>query len=262
MRPLYPFIHLLIAASLCSGAVQAADPASETANVEDISVVPKLQERLDRFEAINPIEAELTPEDRKLMELGLQDVESQMKDAGLKVGETAPDFTLPNAVGESVRLYDLLKKGPVVLTFYRGTWCPYCNIQLYALKETVPRIESYGAQLVAITPQKPEFSLKQAKEDRFPFQILSDLDSSAMKSYKLYYELPEKLNQLYQKRFQFDLAEYNGEGRYVLPVPGTFVIDSKAKVTAAFAKADYTQRMEPADIITALQAIRDNKSGT
>ena len=134
MRPLHPFIHLLIAASLYSGGVFAADPASETANVEDISVVPKLQERLDRFEAANPIEAELTQEDRKLMELGLQDVESHMKDAGLKVGDTAPDFTLPNAVGESVRLYDLLKKGPVVLSFYRGTWCPYCNIQLYALK--------------------------------------------------------------------------------------------------------------------------------
>jgi peroxiredoxin len=236
----------------------AGNEGNETA-AQPLTDVPNLRARIQAYEADNPLDAGLSEEDRALLMRGLDEIEARMPDPGLRPGDIAPDFALRNAGGKRVRLYDLLSQGPVVLTFYRGIWCPYCNLQLRALTETLPLIESYGAQLVAVTPQKPDFSVQQAENDRYPFQILSDLESSVMKSYRLYYELPEELKELYIRRYHFDLAEYNGKGRYVLPVPGTFIIDMDRRISAAFAKADYTQRMEPADILGILHVLQQNR---
>jgi peroxiredoxin len=257
MRPLSHLVSLMIAgAVLCAPVAQAEDAAAVDSS-EQQGEVPNLKQRLEDLKASE--EAKLSDEDRKASAQALQEIESAMANPGLNVGEVAPDFTLPDANGKPVHLAELLKNGPVVLTFYRGAWCPYCSLQLAALKETMPRIESLGAQLVAVTPQKQEFSRQQVKKSQFPFPILSDQESTVMKSYKLYFELPEQLKEVYMQRFQFDLAEYNGQGRYVLPVPGTFVINTDGRIVAADARADFTQRMEPADIIAALEKIRSTK---
>jgi peroxiredoxin len=220
--------------------------------------VPTLKDRIDSYDseqqAFSP--PLISDKDRRRMAEAQEELEAQMPDPGLKIGETAPDFSLPNAHNKPIRLSDVLKQGPVVLTFYRGAWCPYCNLQLRALKESMPEMQSLGANLIAVTPQTPDVSLKQVEEGKFPFEILSDLDNSVMKNYKLYFELPQDLNELYLERFRFDLADYNGEGRYVLPVPGTYVIDSKGVVRAAYASVDYKKRMEPADIIAALKSLK------
>ncbi len=197
----------------------------------------------------------LTAADRQTMQAAMAEVAERLPNPGLPPGTEAPDFRLPNALGEPVRLSDVLSQGPVVLTFYRGAWCPYCNLQLRALKQIMPRIERHGAELIAITPQKPDASLEQVAEDGYPFEILSDLDDRVMEAYHLKFELPAPVNRLYQEKLGLDLAHWNGDGRYVLPVPGTFVIDPDGVIRAAFARLDYTQRMEPAAILEALDTL-------
>jgi peroxiredoxin len=107
-----------------------------------------------------------------------------------------------------------------------------------------------------VTPQLPDRSLKQVQKEVKPFQIVSDLSNSVMKDYQVYYELTPELNKVYVERLQFDLAEYNGKNRYVLPVPATFIIDRQAVIRAKHANVDYTERMEPADILAALRTIK------
>ncbi|CAD7848852.1 MAG: AhpC/Tsa family protein GSU0066 [Olavius algarvensis Gamma 1 endosymbiont] len=218
--------------------------------------IPSYREARDALDAehaesgVSPFSAE----DRQIIEGTAQDLATRMPEPGLEVGDKAPDFSLPNAFGRQVRLADLLARGPVVLIFYRGAWCPYCNLQLRALHQTLPHIERQGARLVAVTPQMPDKSREQVEKDGYPFEILSDLDDRVMKQYGLYFQVPPDLSDLYQ-RFSLDLAEYNGEGRYVLPVPATFVIDRDGVVRAAFADVDYRKRMEPAAILAVLKGL-------
>jgi peroxiredoxin len=193
--------------------------------------------------------------DRALMQQASDDLARTMPEPGLRVGDLAPDFTLPNAKETPVRLYERLARGPVVLSFYRGAWCPYCNLQLRGLQQSLPAFERLGAQLIAVTPQRPDRSLAQVEADGYRFEILSDLDSSVMRAYRLYFEVPPTLSDLYQRKLGLDLAEYNGPGRYLLPVPGTYVLDSQGRVRAAFADTDYTRRMEPAEILAALEQL-------
>ncbi len=175
---------------------------------------------------------------------------------GIKVGEKAPDFVLNNALGKTVSLKDKLKQGPVVLIFYRGAWCPFCNMHLHVLQESLPEFRKYGAQLITITPQRPDKSVEQFKEKGYPFEVLSDLDSQVMKDYRLYFELPAELVDVY-KNHGLDIEAFNGKGRNVLPVPGSFVIDTNGIVRAMHADTDYKNRMEPSAIIDALKAIEN-----
>jgi len=193
-------------------------------------------------------------EDKAIMEKAAADLAKAMPNPGLKVGDKAPDFSLPNAYGKQIKLSSLLKKGPVIINFYRGAWCPFCNLELRALKQNLPEFKKYGASLVSITPQKPDKSLAQVKKAKFQFDILSDLDSSTIKKYKLFFTLPPKLTKLY-KKLGLDIEAFNGKGRNELPIPGTYVVDKKGVIRAAYANTDYTRRMEPNAIIDALKKL-------
>ncbi|MDR9436221.1 MAG: peroxiredoxin-like family protein [Thiohalophilus sp.] len=220
--------------------------------------VPSYEQAREQFEdkrRQNAKGPKLSSEDRQIMQQAGEDLAASMPDPGLEVGAQAPDFTLPNAFGESVSLYEQLENGPVVLVFYRGAWCPYCNLQLHTLRESLPAIEAEGAQLITVTPQKPDKSLEQVKEDDYPFEILSDLDSSVMKAYNLYFEVPMELVDVYRRNFGLDLADYNGDGRYVLPVPATYIIDRDGVILAGAADVNYKERMEPAAIVEALKPL-------
>jgi len=227
-------------------------------HAEALPPVPDLGERISTFQTQNP-----PPDGRQqaVMEKAAHDLATALPEPGLRVGTRAPDFSLPDAFGKRVSLSGLLADGPVILTFYRGAWCPYCNLQLRALKESLPHFQAFGAQLVAITPQTPDRSTAQVAEDGYPFPILSDLDDRVMQAYKLYFEVPEELRTLYLEDFSLDIAAYNGEGRHGLPVPGTFVIDSRGIIRAAFADTDYRKRMEPAAIIEALSDLSGDTQG-
>ena len=217
--------------------------------------LPGYKQSLDQYmEKSKKEKSPFSSSDMAVMEKAGKDLARRMPAPGIKVGEKAPDFVLNNALGQAVNLKDKLKQGPVVLVFYRGAWCPFCNMHLHVLQQSLPEFKKHGAQLITITPQTPDKSVEQFKEKGYPFEVLSDLDSSVMKAYKLYFELPAELVEVY-KNHGIDIAAFNGEGRNILPVPGSFVIDSKGIVRAMFADTDYMKRMEPSAIIDALRKL-------
>ncbi len=179
---------------------------------------------------------------------------------GLAIGSTAPDFTLPNASGGSVSLAGLLTRGPVVVTFYRGEWCPFCNLELRALDRRVDEITALGATIVAISPQSPEHATSLTNEHGLGFDVLSDADQSVIAGYGLRYLVEGDTRELMEHVFGRDLAVENADGSWYLPVPGTFVLDRHGVVRAAHVDADYRTRMEPGDVIAALEQIREDST--
>ncbi|MGJ8656312.1 MAG: redoxin domain-containing protein [Akkermansiaceae bacterium] len=177
----------------------------------------------------------------------------------LKVGDKAPDFTLGNPDGKQIQLSTLLKDGPVILTWYRGGWCPYCNIALKALSDKNPEFKKHGATLVALTPELPDTTAASVKEQGLPFQVLSDLNHNVATQYGLSFELNESTRTRYQEKFK--LEQRSGkEAAKKLPLPATYVIDTDGTITYAFVDADYRRRAEPSRIIDALKAIKNGPS--
>lgn len=182
-------------------------------------------------------------------------LESKFKDGGLKVGDKAYEFELINAEGESVRLSDLAKKSPVVLCFYHGNWCPYCNIEFHVLVQSLSFIKKLKGTLVFISPQSQEFS--KAMKEKFPgdYYILSDSDYNVCKEYQVYYELPKDLLTLYRESFHLDLELYNGKGRFGLPIAATYIINQKGEIAKVFFDTNYRKRMEPKEILVFLYSL-------
>jgi peroxiredoxin len=163
---------------------------------------------------------------------------------GLQVGDRAPDFELPDAFGRSVRLSDRLCQGPVILSFYRGGWCPYCNLELRAYQAILPQIRAAGVSLIAISPQTPDASLNTAEKNQLGFDVLSDVGSTVAQAYNIAFELPDTLKQLYSQ-FGHALPESNGTADWQLPIPATFVIDGAKQIHLAHIDVDYRNRLEP-----------------
>jgi peroxiredoxin len=204
---------------------------------------------------LNEITVQIPTEIAGRIKTGVDEVTASRVAPGLAVGDTAPDFTLSDAVGNQVVLAELLAKGPVVVTFYRGEWCPYCNLQLRALQQALPEIASTGATLVAISPQAPDHGLTMTEKHELAFPVLSDLDQSVSEAYKVRFDVTGELEDLQVNVFQNDPAEQNADGRRSLPVPSTFVIDRDGIVRFASVDADWRVRVEPADLITAVEAL-------
>ncbi|MBW7883858.1 MAG: AhpC/TSA family protein [Caldilineaceae bacterium] len=179
---------------------------------------------------------------------------SGILEQSLKAGESAPDFTLPNATGGEVHLADLLARGPVVLTFYRGEWCPWCNLTLRAYQAALPEFQRYGAQLVAISPQTPDNSLASATNKELTYPVLSDAGNSVARQYRLVYKFSDELKEATLK-LGVDLQQFNGDDRWELPLAGTFVIGQDGKVKNAFVDASFMKRMEPSAILETLQQL-------
>ncbi len=173
---------------------------------------------------------------------------------GIEVGETAPRFTLPDTLGIKVSLDQRLGVGPVVLSFYRGAWCPICNAEVRAQQAILPEIRALGASLIAISPQSPDKGAELSNQLDLGFDVLSDADQSVIRSYRLQFELPESLRPFYVQ-FGFALDEQNVDGSWRIPVPATFVLDRRGIVRARHVDPDYTQRMEPARILQALKEL-------
>jgi peroxiredoxin len=185
---------------------------------------------------------------------GQELADSGQADRALTVGDRAPSFSLPSATGGTVALADLLADGPVVLTFYRGAWCPYCDIALRALQQHHDAITARGARLGAVSPQIPDESLTLTEKHNIAFEVLSDIGSDTAKQYGLAFDLPDDLAGVYDK-LGFGLQRVNGGHSRTLPLPATYVIDRDGTVRWAFVDPDYTKRAEPADILAALDAL-------
>jgi peroxiredoxin len=187
--------------------------------------------------------------------LGLDEVATSGSAPGLAVGDRAPGFSLPNAVGQPVDLAQRLEHGPVVLTFYRGEWCPYCNLTLRAMQTALPRFEPYGASVIAISPQSPDHSLSMTEKNALAFDVLSDADQAVIRAYRLQFTIPSDMKDLYLNTFHNDLSAHTADGSWALPIPGTFVIDRTGIIRARHVSVDYRTRMDPDDIASALSAL-------
>ncbi len=168
------------------------------------------------------------------------------------IGDHAPAFNLENSRGERVSMQDFLQQGVLVVNFYRGAWCPYCNLELKAWDHVLPALNKLGANLVSITPNTKEKSSALLQENPFAFDILWDCDNQIAKNYGLVFTLSETLRSIYDG-FGIHLPEFDGNDRYELPMPATYVIDSDGSILHAFVDADYTKRIDPQDILKLLQ---------
>lgn len=176
-------------------------------------------------------------------------------DFGPNVMTKAPNFTLSNPLGEPVTLVHELASGPVILTFYRGSWCPFCNIQLRAYQRMLPDITKLGGSLIAISPQSPDNTLSQREKEELSFQVLSDPNGLVAESYNLLFELPEYLQLTYKNKLGRDFAAFNNTARWILPVPATFIIDTDGIIRYRHVNPDFTKRMEPEEIVVLLKQL-------
>jgi peroxiredoxin len=174
----------------------------------------------------------------------------------LQIGAIAPDLTLPDALDQPVRLSTLWQRGPLVVIFYRGGWCPYCNLELRAWQQQIPALQHMGAQLVAVSPQTPDNSLSTAQKNELAFPVLSDSALHAATAFGVAFDMPAALIELYSGVGN-DLPVLNGNGRWVLPVPATYVIDRDGRIAYAHVEADYRERAEPLDVLAAVAQVRD-----
>ena len=190
--------------------------------------------------------------------LSIMDAETDaLKAAGLerralKPGAVAPDFMLPDSRGRLVCLHSLLTQGPVVLVFYRGGWCPYCNLHFRGFQRAQLELKKLGAQIVAVSPQLPDNSLSTQEKDQLTFPVLSDVGNKVAGRFGIVLPLSKQLQELY-RQFGHPLDLFNGpDGAQQLPVPATFLIDRKSTIQMAHVDVDYTRRLDPDDVIAKL----------
>ena len=169
-----------------------------------------------------------------------------VKSHSLKMGDAAPDFTLTNATGRKVTLSEMIKKGPVILTWYRGGWCPYCNLALAYMQRFLPQFVEAGAELIAITPEKPDASLTTKEKHDLEFEVLTDEENRVARLYGGVNHLNREIRDFYQKEGVLDY--YEGDVQE-FPVPATYIISPEGTVIYAFVESDYRQRAEPSFIV-------------
>ena len=173
----------------------------------------------------------------------------------LATGAALPALSLPDALGQPVELRALNRAGPLVIIFYRGGWCPYCNLELREWQRLLPELKSLGASLVAISPQTPDNSLSTQEKNELAFPVLSDSALAAAQAFGVAFTLSPELVELYN-RVGNDLPTLNGNGQWVLPLPATYLIDREGRVAYAHVDADYRQRAEPQQVIERLRAMQ------
>ena len=182
---------------------------------------------------------------------------SGLEDRALKPGRVAPDFMLPDPKGRLVRLHSLLSHGPVVLVFYQGGWCPYCNLHLRGFQRALPELKKFRAQVVAVSPQLPDNSLSTQENDQLTFPVLSDVGNKVASRFGVVFQLSEQLQELY-RQFGHPLDLFNGpDCKQHLPLPATFLIDRNGRIRLTHVDADYTQRLDPDDVVAKLSELAE-----
>lgn len=211
-------------------------------NREDkTSLKSRLEERKSNFEL------KADEEKKRIYKEGLESVvESGIVSTAKQIGDKAPDFSLNNAVGNPVSLSEYLKKGDVVLTWYRGGWCPYCNLTLHALQQELPKFKANGANLIALTPELPDESISTSEKHELEFEVLSDIGNQVAREYGIVFQLTDEVAEIYNR--SFGLNEYNGDESNELPLAATYIINQEGIIVYAFLDADYRNRAEPSEL--------------
>ncbi len=217
------------------------DDGRATSLMDQIAAFSAAMARQAPPEVVTALAAEL----RKLADSGIAK-------RALNAGARGPDFTLPDARGGTVSLSSLLEKGPAVVTFYRGGWCPFCDLQLRAYQRVLGEIHRLGAELVAISPQTADYALTDVERKKLTFPVLTDAHNDVARQYGLVFVLSDVLKGL-QKAFGNPIPKFNGDDSWELPMPGTFVLDRRGVVRLAHADPNYMKRLEPSAILDALR---------
>jgi peroxiredoxin len=193
------------------------------------------------------------PERQAIMERHIEQLgEGPIAQTMLKVGDRVPSIVLGNARGGTTDVGALLKKGPVIVTFYRGGWCPFCNLELKAFQDVLPEISAVGATLVAISPEKPDETLSTAQKNALTFEVLSDVGQKVGRAFGLVYEFTEELKSAY-RGFGRDVSAHNGTpGDWALPVSATYVIEPDSTIIYANTDPDYRDRADPREVLQVL----------
>lgn len=219
----------------------------------------KLQDKLDAFRAdfeAGRLSFKPSAEVLATMHKATADlIASGQADRAVKAGETAPEFALEDADGNTVSSAELLTQGPLIVSFYRGVWCPYCNAELQALEAARPDFEARGARVVAISPQTKNNSRKSQRDNGLGFPILSDTQSNVAAAFGIRFSLPEDLITVY-KSFGNDLPKINDDPAWVLPMPARYVIATDGTIAYAEVNPDYTQRPDPSELLPVLDRLR------
>ncbi len=247
-RPTSTFL-LILAASVSTIATAATNFVQDPATEPDAAPVRK---ELDEFRERASQKA--PPERLKAYEQGIEAVrKSGVTDKALKVGDKAPDFELPNAAGKTVKLADLTARGPVVITWYRGGWCPYCNIALRGFHKALPEIRAASATLLALSPETPDNTLSTVEKNHLEFEVLSDRGNKVAHSFGVAYKIPKVIAEQFKGRL--DLAKHNGDDSGELPLGATYVVDREGVIRYAFVDADYRKRAEPSTVLAVLRGL-------
>ena len=173
----------------------------------------------------------------------------------LNVGAKMPSFILNDSLGKAVSSADLLKQGNLVVVFYRGAWCPFCNAYLHKLQTNLPKIKENGGNLVAISVENADRSMAVAKKNELNFTVLSDPNLSVARAFGIVYQLSDETNEKY-KGFGLDLAKYNQTEKPELPISATYVVSKKGEIVYAFIEPDYQKRAEPEVILQTLAKLK------
>ena len=222
-----------------------------------------LQDHLDAFKSdfesgrfpLKPTREALDTMQRATAEL----IASGQAQRALKAGDRMPEFNLHDSDGQPVSSRELLATGPLVISFYRGVWCPYCNLELQALQSTLPEIAARGASLVAISPQTAANSRKSQRDNKLGFPILSDSKSEVANAFGIRFALPDYLIDLYQS-FKNDLPAFNDDPSWVLPMPARYVIGTDGIIAYAEVNPDYTRRPDPTELLPVLDRLKASKA--
>jgi peroxiredoxin len=235
-------VQLFVITSLF--ALFTVDTVAHAQSTETTSLSEQLDARKARFVEMAP------PERVAAAEGAIVDVaDSGILDKAINLGDKAPDFTLPDALGNSVSLYEQLAKGPVILTWYRGSWCPYCNIQLHDYQKSLGDIQAAGAQLMAVSPELSDSALTWKEKNELEFIVLSDVGNKVAREYGIVYRISDAIAAGYVAGGRNDLTKYNGDDSLELPLAVTYVIGTDGTVEYAFVDADYRKRAETSDVV-------------
>lgn len=178
--------------------------------------------------------------------------ESGLAERALRIGQRAPEFVLPDASGRNVESGSLLARGPLVISFYRGAWCPYCNLALQAWQRHLPELQALGATLVAISPQTPDASLTLAEKHALAYPVLSDLGHRVAREFGIVFTLDNSLRPVYEA-FGVDLVAHNGDSSFELPIPATYLLERDGTIAGAWIDVDYRRRAEPSQVLARLR---------
>lgn len=191
---------------------------------------------------------------RKLIDENKILFNSFLEEKALKVGSQVPNVHFRDENLQPVYLYDLLKQHNLVLSFFRGTWCPYCNLELISLAKINNEIQKRDTRLIAVSPELYKFSEEKLKANKIDYPVYTDLGNKAADEFGLVFELPYGYREIYQA-LNIHLNVLNNESKWTLPMPATFIISKDAVITSTYVNADYTQRMEPDDILEKLDLL-------